>query len=114
MNNILDVVKGLCAKKGISLLKLERELGFSRASLGKWNIAPPSIAKVEKVAEYFEVSVDYLIGRTKILSIVDEALSDPDIITIQRLRSALSARDKEKMMQMMRIQFAEDFPKEEP
>ena len=113
MGSMLNTIRGLCVKSNITLAELERELGFSAASLWKWEKSPPSITKVEMVAKYFEVSVDYLIGRTQILSVVDEALSDPDIATIQRLRSRLSDRDRRKMMAMLYIQFAEDFPEEE-
>lgn len=113
MSNILSMIKELCTKDGITIAELERNLNFSSALISKWNKSIPTIDKVRLVADYFNVSVDYLLGRTDISSTIDETLSDPDLVTIQRLRSNLSVRDKEKMMQMMRIQFAEDFPKED-
>lgn len=58
----LDRVKDLCRKKGISLSKLERTLGFSQNSLYSWKRASPSIEKLVVVANYFDVSLEYLLG----------------------------------------------------
>ena len=44
---------------------MERNLDFSNGSLRKWDTSTPSGDKIEKVADYFNVSVDYLLGRTK-------------------------------------------------
>ena len=111
--NILDIVKDLCAKSNITITELERKLNFSSSSIAKWDRNTPSIDKVKSVADYFNVSVDYLLQRTAVLTTADQILSDPDIIMIQRLRSNLSATDKKKMIDLIKIQFSEDFPKDE-
>ena len=59
---IYDNVKRLCAARGKKVLELESELGFPRSSISKWNDNIPSVLKVKKVAEYFGVSIDDLIG----------------------------------------------------
>lgn len=61
---ILDRIKKLCSSKNISVGDLEKELEFSNGSIYKWNKTTPGADKVEKVADYFNVSVDYLLGRT--------------------------------------------------
>lgn len=61
---ILDRVKKLCTDKGISVGDLEKELELSNGSIYKWIKTTPGADKVEKVADYFNVSVDYLLGRT--------------------------------------------------
>ncbi|MDO4326285.1 MAG: helix-turn-helix transcriptional regulator [bacterium] len=58
-------ISELCAKKGITITQLERELGFGRATIQKWKNSSPSADKLSKVADYFKVSTDYLIGRTE-------------------------------------------------
>ena len=46
------------------MAELERKLDFSNGSLRKWGSSMPSGDKIEKVADYFNVSTDYLLGRT--------------------------------------------------
>lgn len=56
-----ETIKILCKKKGVAVTAVERELGFARGSLCKVNTSKPSMEKVQKLAEYFQVSVDYLL-----------------------------------------------------
>ena len=46
---------------GISQGKLEKELGFSNGSISKWKNSTPTPDRLQKIADYFGVSVDYLI-----------------------------------------------------
>ncbi|MFP7201915.1 helix-turn-helix transcriptional regulator [Lysinibacillus halotolerans] len=59
-----DRVKKLCEEQKISIVELEEKLKFSRNSLYSWKKNKPSSDKLEKVADYFDVSTDYLLGRT--------------------------------------------------
>ena len=54
----LDIIRTLCTKNGISIKKLEKELGFSNGSLAK--SATIKAERLQKIAEFFGVSVDYL------------------------------------------------------
>lgn len=54
-------IKALCKTKKVSVSKLETELGFSRGSICKWSVNTPSIDKVKAVADYFGVTIDYLL-----------------------------------------------------
>lgn len=60
---ILDRVKKLCSDRDISVGDLEKELELSNGSIYKWIKTTPGAYKVEKVADYFNVSVDYLLGK---------------------------------------------------
>lgn len=62
---LLDRIKELASKQQLTLAELERRLDFSNGSLRKWNSSTPSGDKIEKVADYFNVSTDYLLGRTE-------------------------------------------------
>ena len=55
-----ETIKKLCKEKGVTVTGAEKELGFARGSLCKVNINKPSIEKVQKLANYFGVSVEYL------------------------------------------------------
>lgn len=47
-------------EKGISQGKLEKELGFSNGSISKWKNSTPTAERLQKIADYFDVSVQYL------------------------------------------------------
>lgn len=61
-----DRVKLLCKKRGLSIVELEEKLGFSRNSLYSWKINNPSVDKLEKVADFFHVTTDFLLGRESV------------------------------------------------
>lgn len=63
--NVGLIVKNLCDEKGITAAELERSLGLGNASVARWiKGSSPNGSALEKVANYFHVSVDYLLGRT--------------------------------------------------
>lgn len=54
----------LCVEKGSKPNPIAKSLGFSSSTVTQWkNGAVPSAKSVEKIAEYFGVSTDYLLGR---------------------------------------------------
>ena len=60
------IIRNLCEEKDISVAELERSLGLANATVSRWEKgAAPNSAALEKVATYFKVSTDYLLGRTK-------------------------------------------------
>ena len=58
---LYDNVKKLCEEKGVSILSLEKALGFPRSSICKWHENEPGIRKVQKVADYLGVSIEELL-----------------------------------------------------
>ena len=57
-------LKYLMKENNVTFAQLERTLGLSNGSMARWEKSSPSVEKVQKVADYFNVSVDYLLGRT--------------------------------------------------
>lgn len=57
---LFDRIEDLRAKNGISQGKLEKELGFSNGSISKWRNSLPNPTRLQKLAEYFDVSVEFL------------------------------------------------------
>lgn len=53
-------IEKLRKETGISQGKLEKELGFSNGSISKWKNSTPTYERLQKVANFFNVSVDYL------------------------------------------------------
>ena len=58
---IYDVINAICEAKGITIWKLEKELGFSNGCIRKWNKNEPGIRKVQKVADYLGVPIERLL-----------------------------------------------------
>lgn len=67
-----DIFKRLCEENGLSPTKASAEIGFSKGSVSYWKKkylqgedAKPDSYTAEKIADFFSVSVDYLLGRTE-------------------------------------------------
>lgn len=58
---VFSNVTRLCEKTGTSVYALEKALGFSKASIPKWENSDPGTARVKAVADYFGVTVDELL-----------------------------------------------------
>lgn len=87
--NAYEKIKELATEKGMSIRELEINLGYSNGYFGKWKKVSPNSEGLRKVADYFNVSVDYLLGRTenKYLNANKEA---DDNILERALDSAMS------------------------
>ena len=64
MFSTFEIVKELCKKQGISLNQLEEKLGLGKNSLYGLKRNQPSAERLQEIADYFNVSTDYLLGRT--------------------------------------------------
>lgn len=69
-------VKILAESQKISIARLEETLGFGKNYLYKWKKTSPNSETLQKVADYFHVSTDYLLGRTEIKNVADNSV-DP-------------------------------------
>lgn len=54
-----EKIKDLCIRKGITITVLERELNFAKGSLSKIDRHKPSADRLQKIADFFGVSVDF-------------------------------------------------------
>lgn len=60
---VFERIQKLAKQRGIGLSKLALELGFSENLFYRWKSSEPKAVDLAKVADYFDVSVDYLLGR---------------------------------------------------
>lgn len=51
----------LCKEKGINIYNLESTLGCANGTIRKWKKNTPRVDKLKAVADFFGVTVDYLI-----------------------------------------------------
>lgn len=82
---ILEKVQSLCEKKGTNLSKLEIELGFGKGTLYKWNKSSPNIDKLKKVADYFDVSIDFLANENSDSPVKLEEPEDENTVNVNIL-----------------------------
>jgi phage transcriptional regulator, cro/CI family len=76
-----EKIKELADKQGISLNKLEEKLGFSRNTIYNMKKSTPNVERVSMIADYFNVSTDYLLGRTDNPAIAGNShVNEPDDI----------------------------------
>ncbi|MFI3632764.1 helix-turn-helix domain-containing protein [Streptococcus parauberis] len=64
MFSTFERIKELAKSRGISLGSLEEKLGLSRNSIYTIKNKKPSAERLQLIADYFNVSTDYLLGRT--------------------------------------------------
>jgi len=59
-------LKEIRKSKGISQLKLALDLNTNQNTISRYETGErePGIAELIKIADYFDISVDYLLGRT--------------------------------------------------
>ena len=74
-----EKIKELADKRGISLTKLEEDLGYSRNTLYKLKSQKPNAERISEIADYFHVSTDYLLGRTDNPAIAGETQLEQEI-----------------------------------
>ncbi|HFI0699884.1 TPA: helix-turn-helix domain-containing protein [Streptococcus suis] len=104
MFSTFEIVKELCKKHGISLNALEEKLGYSRNALYKLKTQKPSAERLQEIADYFNVSTDYLLGRTDNPRIASDEQNDPSvdnltqqaIVMFRKETEGLSESEKER------------------
>ena len=101
---IFDIIKTLCDEQNVKITVLERDLNFSRGSIYKMAESSPSADKVKKLADYFNVSTDYLLGRTNNkegfnTNSVEKISYDSILRIYMNAKSKLSKEDKLNLAQ---------------
>ncbi|WP_062320882.1 helix-turn-helix domain-containing protein [Halolactibacillus sp. JCM 19043] len=99
----LDRVKKLCKSRGISVARLEEELSIPKNTIYQWKRISPSLDKIQAIADYFNVSTDYLLGRTDnkhldepntIAAHMDDDLTEEEIADIKEYIEFIKSKRK--------------------
>ena len=64
--DLYEKIKELAAQKHTSTRKIEEHLGYGNGTIRRWNKNKPNYDKIQAVAKYFNVSVDYLLGNEEL------------------------------------------------
>lgn len=59
-------IRELRKKKSVTQLRMAMDLGLSQNSISRYETGDrqPDIAELIRIADYFNVSIDYLVGRS--------------------------------------------------
>lgn len=68
---LVSKIKFLCNLHGISIPKLEERLGFGAGTISKWKKSSPSVDNLQKVAEYFHLTLDDLLHVNTLKTVPD-------------------------------------------
>lgn len=63
-----DRIKSLCKFNKIPVSKLENDLDFAGGYIAKLDKSSPNIEKINAIANYFNVSIDFLMGKTDMVT----------------------------------------------
>lgn len=101
--NPYEKIKELTKLQGISVRELEMRLGYSNGYFSKWKKVSPNSEGLSKVADYFGVSVDYLLGREEKNSLAEkhgvfafdgEPVTDEEVEFLKSVLAAKRASEK--------------------
>lgn len=84
-------LKDLRDKKGISQYELAKDIGTTQKQIYSWenDVQSPKAEALIKIAEYFDVSVDYLLGLVSDpqRTLIESDLSNDEQLLIRHLRA---------------------------
>ncbi|HBF1646944.1 helix-turn-helix domain-containing protein [Clostridioides difficile] len=116
--NFAHRLKSLREEKDVKQVELAKVLKLTSATLSQYEkgIREPNNDTLSKLAEYFNVSTDYLLGRTNIrnttksaeLEIIEKLNFSDDIKEALRMISELSPANQEKMMKIAKVFLEEE------
>lgn len=76
MGNFQNIFKRLRSSSGLTQAEMAEKLGISRSTIGMYETGArePDFETLEKIADFFNVDTDFLLGRTDKTSILPETL----------------------------------------
>lgn len=100
---MVEKIKDLCSQNGISLNDLERQIdGVGVNTIYRWDSSSPNAARLSAVADFFGVSVDWLLDR-------QDSLTDDETALIALFRR-LSEAHKYDLMRIAELYADMDKP----
>ena len=103
-----DVLKRLREESHLSQGAFAKEFGVTQQTIANWESEKrePNVSYIGKIADYFHVSTDYLLGRTDIRdgSIIQapEELASAGVISVEKSGSAeLTEQEIEAIRKML-------------
>lgn len=109
---ITERVRALCDGRGLSMRALERELGIGNGTIRRWSINTPSADILQKAAQFFGVTVGYLLGESddtdveyyvdpEVTRVAQDLKDNPDLKILFDASKNLSKEDIELVLDMI-------------
>lgn len=102
--NTVQIIRNLCSQNGITIAELERKLNFSNGQIARWQKSTPGVDRLKKVADYFDVSVDYLLDREK-ETYNGEIEENEEIRIMHRAAEKMTDEERKKALKMFEAFF---------
>ena len=84
-----EKIKELSKKRGLSLNQLEEKLGYSRNTLYSLKRQNVSTKRLQEIADYLEVSVDYLLGKSETPPIASNDQSGQTALNVEEMANSV-------------------------
>ena len=96
-----EIYQKLLDMNGVKSADVARATGISNMTFSDWKKgkSTPKMDKIEKIAKYFGVTTDYMMGKKSEIPSVSMA---DDHLELIKLYSSLSEADQKAIMQIMR------------
>ncbi len=115
MSNLYETIAMLCSEHNITAYKMSQDLGLSKnlvTELKKGRKKGVSAETASKIANYFDVSVDYLLGKTEqkkplvnndeeLTEYLEELKSRPELKMLFSLAKGATKADVEKAVKII-------------
>ena len=90
----------LCKEKNVTRYKLSNDLQIGNSTIYGWEKGQqPTADKLIKLADYFEVSTDYLLGRSNDIGVIEtNANLTKEETELLNLFNQMSFRDKNRLL----------------
>lgn len=103
-----DIFEALLAERGVTAYRVAKETGISTATMTDWKKgrSTPKADKLQKIADYFAVSVDYLLGKAEqkpALSAETGLNLDDFTYAFYQESRELTEENKQKLLEMARF-----------
>jgi transcriptional regulator with XRE-family HTH domain len=107
-------LKKLRKNKGLTQVQFAEIFNISSGTIAMWetNKRIPDTSMLIKIAEYFDVTVDYLLGKDNISNTgkkEDPVEADQDLVILNRNAKKLSPENRKKLLDMAKVMFKEEF-----
>ena len=110
-------LRELRKERNVSQQKLAQALGVSRSTVAMWETGPnqPDYETLLRIADYFEVSTDYILERTKekISSPPSDPLSEEDAALLEAFHAA-SSETRNNIYLILRLPELLKIPESDP
>ncbi len=103
--DLYEKIKELAALRQVSIRQIEENFGWGNGVINRWRTSKPSIEKVQAIAKYFNVDVDYLLGNSDVPKV---EIEKPKVQILARQMDTKLTDDEIDMLGTLIEKFAKD------